>query len=359
MKKHIIILIVASLAIISCKDDTPEATNNNFNRSALQTNLVEKIIIPAYADFDTKLGILETAINDFTTTPNPMNFTTVKTAWLNAYKVWQHIEVFNIGKAEEIKYALQMNVYPTSVTEIENNIMAGNADLSSDANNNAVGFPALDYMLYGLTIDKYTTDINATKYKTYLSDLVDKMAENTVIVINDWNTYKTVFTASASNTATSPFNKFTNDFIYNYEKIVRSNKVGIPAGVFSSPNLLPNRVEAYYNQEVSKTLLLEAYNASVDLFNGKFYTGNEFGESYKTYLIHLGKEALATAINAKFVLAKEKIEMLNINFVTQINSDNNMMLTTYDAIQDPLAKMKVDMLNEFDVTVDYVDGDGD
>lgn len=357
MKKHLIVLVIL-LAIISCGKDSPKESKNEFDRAALQTNLVENRIIPVYVDFNSKLEDLKTAKNNFINSPDQANLTSLKTAWLSAYKVWQHVEVFDIGKAEEIKYSRQMNVYPTNTIEIESNIMVGNVDLSSDANNDAVGFPALDYMLYEVTMDKYTTDTNAAKYKAYLSDLVDQMVDLTTIVSDDWSTYKSTFISGVSNTITSPFNKFVNDYIYNYEKIIRSNKIGIPAGKFSNM-VLPNRVEAYYNQEVSRVLVTEAYNASTDLFIGKSYSGNATGESFKTYLIHLGKADLVTEITDKFVIAKQKIAGLDSNFVTQIATNNNQMLEAYDAIQAPFSKIKVDMMNAFDVTIDYVDGDGD
>ena len=47
------------------------------------------------------------------------------------------------------------------------------------------------------------------------------------------------------------------------------------------------------------------------------------------------------------------------NFVNQINTDNNKMLTTYDAIQSVVVLFKVDMLQAFNINVDYQDADGD
>ena len=47
------------------------------------------------------------------------------------------------------------------------------------------------------------------------------------------------------------------------------------------------------------------------------------------------------------------------NFVNQINTDNNKILTTYDAIQSVVVLFKVDMLQAFNINVDYQDADGD
>ena len=44
----------------------------------------------------------------------------------------------------------------------------------------------------------------------------------------------------------------TNDFIFYYEKGFRANKLGIPAGIFSSKTI-PENVEGYYNGKFQKS----------------------------------------------------------------------------------------------------------
>ena len=46
-------------------------------------------------------------------------------------------------------------------------------------------------------------------------------------VVDDWTTYKAEF-RSFDNTATSAFNMMVNDFVYYFEKGLRTNKIGIP-----------------------------------------------------------------------------------------------------------------------------------
>ena len=43
----------------------------------------------------------------------------------------------------------------------------------------------------------------------------------------------------------------------------------------------------------------------------------------------------------------------------QIQSNNNKFLQTYDAIQEVVVLLKVDMLQLLSINVDYVDADGD
>lgn len=369
IKKIILpVLLVTLFVACSSSDDgvTPEPTNpTTFDRAGMLRNMADNIIIPAYQEFNTNLNSLATAKDAFTTTPNQTNLDALRTAWLTAYKSWQHLEMFNIGKAEEIQYSFQMNIYPVSTTDVENNIAAANYDLTHPNNNDAVGFPALDYLLHGIgatdteILEKYTTNAESNKYKTYLSDLVNQMQALTQEVLTDWTTsYRNTFISSTANTATSATNKFINDFIFYYEKGLRANKIGIPAGNFSATPL-PEKVEAFYHQEVSKELALEALTAVQNLFNGTQFNGNATGESFKTYLISLDRTELANLINTQFNTSRTRIQALNANFSTQINTDNTKMTQAYDALQAGVVLLKVDMLQAFNVSVDYVDADGD
>ena len=154
-------------------------------------------------------------------------------------------------------------------------------------------------------------------------------------------------------------NMLTNDFIYYYEKGLRANKIGIPAGRYSS-GVLTDKVEAYYRRNISKELTLEALNACNNFFIGKSFSSNETGESLKTYLDYINENTtLSDIIISKFENAKDKIEILNNNFVEQIETNNIDMLYAYDALQEGVVKLKTDMLFNLNISVDYIDADGD
>lgn len=370
MIKKILPLVLITIFIAACSssDDTvdngqPEPTS--FDRADMLRNLADNLIIPGHQALNTDLAALVTAKDDFVATPNQTNLDAVRTAWLTAYKTWQHVEMFNIGKAEEILYSFQMNIYPTNTTDIQNNITNGNYDLTAVNNNDAVGFPAVDYMLYGVgandteILEKYTTNAESSKFQTYLSDLINQMKNLTQEVINDWNaSYRDTFIASTANTASSAVNKIVNDYIFYYEKGLRANKIGIPAGNFSATPL-PEKVEAFYNQEVSKELALEALTAVQNVFSGKHFGSNTDGVGYQDCLVSLDRAELANMIIAQFGTARGKLQELNANFYTQINTDNTKMTQAYDALQAAVVLLKVDMLQAFNISVDYVDADGD
>ena len=371
MYKKLVLVFFVSLLLVRCGGSDDDSSNDGevkpvaYDRGKMLVHWADKIIIPAHNAFKLTLTDLDTSTKTFVVSPDQSNLDDLRSKWLLSYKSWQHIEMFDIGKSEEIYFKSKMNVYPIDKTWLDNNIEKGTYDLENANNYSSQGFPAIDYMLYGIGADdtailnKYTAN---NSFTTYLTALVNKMVSTTDLVINDWTNYRATFVGSTDNTASSSVNKLTNDFIYYYEKGLRANKVGIPAGVFSGAPLKGN-VEAFYKKDVSKDLLLEAMDASIKFFNGTSYDGVSSGPSLKSYLTHLnstkGGATLSSLVATKLETAKSQINSLSNNFVSQIESDNNKMLTAYDAIQAVVVLLKVDMLQAFNINVDYTDADGD
>ncbi len=364
MLKKIIFGFSLFALVFSCSssdESTISSSSDGFDRSTMLTNWADNIIIPAYQDLDAKLVTLKADKDTFIATPNQTNLETLRTSWLNAYKVWQYVEMFDIGKAEEISYKFQMNVYPVTVADIKANIDNQNYDLSHPNNNDAVGFPALDYLLYGVDVTdadilvKYT-DVN---YQNYLSDVIDQMVLLTDTVLSDWTSnYRATFVSSIRNTATSSVNKLVNDFIYYYEKGLRANKIGIPAGVFSSTSL-STKVEGFYSKQYSKVLAEQGLKAVKDFFNGKNYNSTLVNSSFYYYLNYLDRASLVSNIRAKLDNGLTKIGTLNANFSSQVETDNVKMTETFDMLQLAVVSFKVDMIQAMNISVDFTDADGD
>ena len=375
MKKQkilfILLLILTTTSILffsgcsSGNDDRLIPITDGFDRKSMLENLVDNIIIPSYNNLNDKIVDLKTSTDNFSQNITSENLIDLRSKWLRAYKAWQYVEMFNIGKSEEIFYASKMNTYPADVSRIEANIESNSYDLVNQPNNDdAQGFPALDYMLYGLNgdslfvLDKYLS-MEGDKYITYLDTLVESMTQNTNLVIEYWNNNRNMFVGSHDNTATSSFNMLTNDFIYYYEKGLRANKIGIPAGRYSSAPKA-DKVEAYYRKNISKELALEALSACNNFFIGQSFSSLETGGSLKTYLDYINENStLSDMIVSAFTNAKDKIEILNNNFVEQIETNNIDMLYAYDALQEGVVKLKTDMLFNLNISVDYIDADGD
>jgi hypothetical protein len=371
--KHLGLALFAVMAIGACSDSEDDGNGqaDTFDRKALLENAADNIIIPALQKLSTDLAALKTSKDLFITAPNQSHLEDLREEWLAAYLTWQYVEMINVGKAEEIFYSFQMNIYPTNVSDIESNMNmpTGTYDLTTPENNDAVGFPAVDYLLYGTAttdaeiVSFYSSDIKASSHQQYLSDIIDQMDSLTTTVLNDWtSSYRDTFVNSTGNTASSSLNMMINDFVFYYEKGLRANKIGIPAGVFST-SPLADRVEGLYSREFSKELALEGLQAVDDFFNGRAYDGTATGESYASYLTLLrnnsGTSDLTGIINSQLNTARSQMNLLNNNLFDQVNTDNGMMTATYDELQRVTVLFKVDMLQTLNVSVDYIDSDGD
>ena len=390
MKYKTLKILFSLLVIVACSKDSDEdygqsnsqtnvqtSTNTStgtstgtssqadtFDRGSILANYSENIIIPRYNTFKSSMDNLKNSIETFVNSPNSDNYDALQNDWIDSYKKWQYVEVFDISKAEEIMYRLTMNTYPVSKERTDNNIDQGKTDLTNPNDWSAQGFPGIDYMLHGIAetkdavIELYNSD---SKYGNYLLTLGSVMSENTINVVDDWDTYKDVFNSSFDNTATSAFNMMVNDFVFYFEKGLRTNKIGIPAGRFSN-NPLPDKIEAYYYSlnsfgNLSKTLALEARQGVEDVFLGKNAEGTE-GPSYKTYLDYLDSD-IGSAVVTKLQDAKDKLNELDENFLNQIESNNTLMLEAFDKLQTIVVNLKTDMLSNFNIAVDYTDADGD
>lgn len=372
--KKIVPLCIGIFIIISCSsssDDGPD-TNDNFDRAALLTNMADNIIIPALVNFQSEMSDLDTARSTFVNDISQTNLDALSVAWLDAYKTWQNVEMFNIGLAETLSvdansgFGVLFNRYPLSVSELETNVSSGSYDFEDTNLYDTQGFPALDFLIHGVAnsdlvaIDKFTTNANADNYIIYLTDIVSRMQTALNNIVNDWQgSFRNSFVNNTSSSATGSVNKIVNDFIVYYEKALRANKIGIPAGNFSNAPI-PSTVEAFHKKDVSKELALASLDAVVKIFNGQSLVGGATsGESFASYLEALNRGDLKTQIDNQFQEAKEKLTVLDDNFVNQINTDNSKMTEAYDALQGAVILLKVDMASAFNVVIDFQDSDGD
>jgi predicted lipoprotein len=363
-------VMLSVLLLISCGgDDTTEepTSSDTFNRSAILVHWADNFILPGYTALETSLNTLSVAAEDFVTAPSETSLANARSSWLSAYKAFQVVSMFEIGRAEELNFRNRLNVYPTNTAELDALVLSGVWNLGLPSTIDIQGLPAVDYLLYGLGTDEeiiaiFTTSNEADNYKAYFIDLVQTMQSLTSEVKSDWdNGFKETYITNTSSSASGAVDQTANAFLFYFEKALRAGKVGIPAGIFSgSP--LPQNVEAIYSKENSKQLLETALTATQNFFNGNGVNGTN-GTSLKAYLDTLNAvkngSDLSSLINAQFESARTKVNGLQANFVNQIESDNSKMLETYDELQRNVILMKVDMLQSLSIDINYVDADGD
>jgi len=368
--KKLIYISLSLFLLWSCSDSSMSGLNEDeFDREAILVNWADNIILPSFSNFASTTVSLNASAQAFADAPDQQSLDNLREAWLESYKAWQHVSMFEMGRAMDLRYRDNMNIYPTDDEEILQNIEEGGYNLELPSLNNSQGFPALDYLLYGLAdtdealLEFYTTGENAAGFKQYITDLTGRMESLTSDVYSHWTSgYRNEFVSNTGGGANSSLDMMVNDYIFHYEKNLRAGKIGIPAGVFSGTPL-NGHVEGYYSEIYSKFLLLESIDAAQNFFNGRHFDSEMTGESLRSYLEYLGTTkdgtSLANLIDSQFEEARMEARELNNDLSAQVQTDNTKMLSAYEALQRNVVLLKVDMLQALNINVDYVDADGD
>lgn len=372
--KKIILFFSLVIIVISCSsgDNGGDKTDNsNFDRAALLTSWADNIIIPSYENFQTRTNALSTAAATFTANPTVGNLQALRAIWYETYKAYQYVGIYGFGKALDINLKEIANTYPTNTAGIEENITSGTYNLSLQAQYAKQGLPALDYLLNGLAADDasivafYTTNAKAANYNKYVTDIIAKLKTTVDAVTTDWKTggYRSAYIANTGTSVAGAVNITTNNFVKNLEKDIRTVKLGIPAGLFSNGVKFPEKTEALYKGNVSKELLNISIQASQDFFNGKYFSSATTGPSLKSYLdfvnaVRDGKK-LSELINTQFTATITANNALDASLANQINTDNSKVIAAYNVLQQNVIYTKLDMMQALNITIDYVDGDGD
>lgn len=365
---RILFILFPALLLVACDpngSNQPEV--DDFDRQAMLIHWADNLIIPAYDKLAISTAILENTAQAFAQNPTEVQLNQLRDDWEAAYHQWQQASIYEIGKAEELRLRDNLNIYPVDVAELTENVTSATYNLALPSQIDRQGFPALDYLLYGIgeneteTLAIYTTDALASNYRQYLVDLATRIHALVVEVQSDWqNGYRNTFVANQASNANASVDMLVNDFLFFYEKHLRAGKVGIPAGVFSGAPI-PENIEAYYHRGISRDLLTGALEAAQNFFNGNGLTTT--GPSLKAYLDHLESDKdgvrLSSKINDQFVSSATAIAALKADFVEQLNESEIPMLAAYDQLQLNVILFKVDMLQALNINVDYVDADGD
>lgn len=361
------VLVITSIACN--KKGTGDQPKDNYDRKAMLTHLADKLIIPAFSNFQAVYGEMKTAANAFVAAPDAAKLATLRQRWQNAYVAWQRIELFHFGPADNNLLRNYFNIYPVDVTLLNSYISSGSYDLEVLTNNKVQGFPALDYLVNGLAandadiVAKYTSAADAANRKKYLSDIIAIMNAKINKVVSDWTSYRQTFISNDGMGAGSPLSLMINEYVMYFERFLRSGKFAIPAGVMSGTPA-PEKVEAFYSKETGIILAKTALKACRDFYNGQSFDGTSTGPSLKSYLQALGANTptvatLATSIDNQFAVIETKMNELGSSVHDAIVNNRLKVLALYDEFQKEVRYMKVDMTSAIGISITYTDADGD
>ena len=377
MKKGIYIfsVLLAFVLAYACTGSNGEdGTNGNgddFDRKTLTSSWVNNLLIPATNDFQSKVDDLNNSVIAFTNEPNVNSLAEVRTNLLTTAKVWQHVEMFFYGSS----FARDINSYPVDLDRLNTNL---NSTIAINFDRTLLdptqGLPTLDYLVNGLaaTDEAIIVNYQDAKYADYIKALTLRMVSLTNNELTNFNASKDANISSVDNTISSYFSIQLNDFVEYVEKSFREKKIATPSGTRNrqdniSVNPSPTFVESLYSPENSKALYLEAYDAIQDFYFGRNYSTDSNTVGLQEYLQFLGATIM---VDGSDIQLDDYIETLfnNINsansnigdnFFEQTQDYNPNFDVVFDAIQEFVVAIKGNTISAFNLTIDFVDSDGD
>ncbi len=365
--KNSLIIITCSLALIGCKKKKENEQNpEDFDRNSLLENLGDNIIKPRYDDLNNTVNTLNTSIANLTIPVTTTDITNIRTQFKTAYLSWQSCSSFEFGPAANTTLKFNLNTYPSDTSVINNNITNGGYNLGTAANIAAIGFPALDFLLFNDTNVSNTTaffnDVtNGNKRLTYLKDVSVYIKNSVNTVHNSWQgSYLSTFKNANGTDVGSSIGLLINSLNLDFEKFIRDGKVGIPVGKRSLGTALPEKSEAFYSK-YSLPLLEESISSLQNLINGNGELTGSIG--FDDYLNHLGakhgNDNLSTKINNQFASINQKLSVLTNSIDREVIDNQANVNALYDELQKLVVLLKVDLSSALSVLITYQDNDGD
>ena len=366
-------LLIFALIIASCSSeddgtdggDTGGNETASFDRGAMLANWADNIIVPSFDNFQSSTQSLQGLSEAFVASPSLATLEALRSQYKEAYLDFQTVSMFQSGKAEELNFRSFLNTYPVNTTGVDAKLASGDFNLALPSSYAEQGFPALDYLLYGLGSDEETLQQFSENeiYSDYLTAVTARINMLTSEVTASWNgDYRDTFVNNTSSSSTGSVDRFTNDYVMYFEKILRSGKIGYPAGAFTgTPS--PGNAEALYATGLSKSLYLQAVNSFEAFYVGDHFNGGGTGLSFYQYLQYMETmkdgASLSDLIGEQLSAVKSQSSALDQDLQNQVEIDNTTMLAAFDELQKAVILLKVDMMQALSISVDYVDSDGD
>ncbi len=358
MRKIAVYGLICTLAITSlsaCKDKNKDDEDVAFDKGPILTNLADNYIIPGYTDLNSKLTALQTTWNAFQADQSSLNFDAVKTSWEEANKSFHRVKLFDLGPATTVGLAGALGTFPTDTTQIQNNIASGTYNLLTAENVDAIGFDALDYLLF--RSNAFASVTSSANTRVYISEVIAKMKTEVQSVLTAWqNGYRATFIAGTGTSSTDAFALLVNSFCRDYE-IAKSIKLGIPIGIQSLGIQQPHYLEAR-RSGLGKTILITNIQAVWDVFRGMSYTGAD-GQGFDDYLNAIDKASLVSTINSRFTYMTTHPTTWSGTLETLMSSNPTGLNDFYNYMQGSVVYLKTDMSSAFGVLITYQDNDGD
>ena len=352
----IIVLVGFSSLFFSCqKDESDEDVN--FDRAAMLVNWYDNIIIPSFEHLHTDLQDLKSAVNDFSNLPSQDNLEELRTQFQKTWISFQRVKTYEVGPSASAMFKASLNTYPADTVQIRNNFENAHFTFGSVAQRTASGFPAIDFLLHGQSVDL----LNNPDARAYLQAVVEYIDSLNQEVFQAWENSRSNFISASGTDQSSSLGQIVNAINQDYE-LIKNAKIGFPAGKKTLGEPHPEFCEAYFSG-ISNQLAIANISAIRDLYMGRSSEDSQEGLSLDDYLRALGaqrnNEPLDQAIRDQMETALGAMEMIPQSLKIAVNENPEAVNTAYLEIQKCIVLLKTDMPSAMGVLITYQDNDGD
>jgi len=356
------------VGLVGCSDDESEGTVD-FDRAALLENIGSNIILPAFNEFQTQAGNLNTAITTLTEEVSQENLDAAQAAWLSTATTWKRTEMFDLGPIDQLNVAFDIQNFPVNIIgvedEIDSDVEFTQVYVESLASNRK-GISTIEYLLFNFQEgDTEILDLLSTseERKAYLNALSQNLVTIATDINEGWQAsggnFVNTFVGSTGTSAASSLNTLANEMIILTEE-VKNLKLGVPIGKRSMEVLLPDNVEARFSG-FSKELILANLASIEQVFKGEGTAGDQLG--YADYLDAVNAqfegEALSSAILTEISQLRSDISNIEDPLQVAVESDFDDAEAAYITSQRIVRLLKTDMINALALTITFTDNDGD
>lgn len=325
-------------------------------------SITNQVIVAGLSEFYVETEQLEIAVTAFINSPNLTTLETAQQAWFSTQYAWQKTEPYQFGPIESLRLGSKINYWPKNTSEI-NAVIIGSDILNEDYLGTVgaykKGLPVIEFLLFAegsnQTVELFTTDPNAERYKVYLEILADDLHSQALRLYSEWQSsggnYQTTYVQDSS-----ALEMLVNQIISNVETI-KSKKLGKPMGKQNGGRIDIDMLESsesgngFVNIQANLETLSQIFQATND------------PERYRLgdYLYTQDYSTLQNNIITQITLIQTQISRIreNKSLKEAIQSEDTRLETLYEQFTELIRLLKVDLPTAINTTVHFNDTDGD
>lgn len=347
---------LAVLLVLACgksdKGGDQDGAADTFKKNML-VKYADAMILPAYTDLQTKIGLMETAVNAFLAAPAIGTQAALKTPFTNAYVSFEGISALYFGPGAALQLNNSFNSFPSVITKVEAGIQSGNYNFSSPIVSDSIqGFPALDYLLFNAEAITQFNGGTAVNRKKYVKDIIDHMKTVLSNTKGQWqNGFREAFVNNLQTNVGSPIGSLVNQFAFEMDAM-KGPRIGWPFGKQSNGIVFADKCEGYFSG-ITKELAI----ANLTSLKGYFTGGGADGISQ--YLVLLNKHNLNNDVLVQFDVALNALRNIPAPMSAAFAGNAPAVESAYKEVQKLLTLIKTDVASATAVQITYMDNDGD